>query len=234
MIPNLTGGLSSIMNLVPLPGQLTILPLKDTDPIPIPAGPPYVVMFNPESIQENQAFYYTEEQEPGSGGGVQRFSKVFPRSFTMEFLIDGTGASGDKREVEAEIALFKKTVELKGEFHRPPFLLLVYGSFFTKCVLLSMSIKYTMFRQNGTPLRAVIKATFKGHTKRLLDLLISNFLSPDLTKRRIVQSGDNLPLMCYGLYDSPRFYLEVARANGLTNFRRLRPGRELIFPPIEK
>lgn len=234
MFPNSTGGLSSLLSIVPLPGKMTIIPLKDTAPIPLPAGPPYVVMFNPETISENQAYYYTEEQEPGTGGAVQRFKEVLPQRYSFEFLIDGTGASGDKREVTEEVELFKAAVELKGEFHRPPFLALIYGSFITICVLTSMDVTYTMFRKNGTPLRAKIRATFSGHTKKILNLLVSNFLSPDLTRRITIKEGDTLPQLCNAVYESPRFYIEVAKANRLTSFRTLNVGQEFIFPPVEK
>lgn len=234
MFPNLTGGLSSLLSIVPLPGKMTIIPLKDTDPIPIPAGPPYVVMFNPETISETQQYDYYDDQASGLEGAVQRFGKGRPQYFSFEFLIDGTGASGDKREVIAEIELFKKTVQLDGELHRPPFLALIYGSIMTICVLNHMEVTYTMFRKNGTPLRAKINASFSGHTKNLLNLLVSNFLSPDLTKRTTIKEGDTLPQLCNAIYESPRFYIEAAKANGMTNFRKLSAGQELIFPPIEK
>jgi nucleoid-associated protein YgaU len=40
--------------------------------------------------------------------------------------------------------------------------------------------------------------------------------------------------MAHRIYGDPAPYLEVARSNGLINFRRLRDGQELVFPPIEK
>ncbi len=40
--------------------------------------------------------------------------------------------------------------------------------------------------------------------------------------------------MCYRIYGDPKYYLEVAKVNGLGNFRFLKPGTDLIFPPIEK
>ena len=58
--------------------------------------------------------------------------------------------------------------------------------------------------------------------------------SPDLTHERVVKEGDNLPLMTYRIYGDPKYYLEVARVNGLTNFRKLTPGQKIVFPPIEK
>lgn len=234
MIPNLTGSLSSVINMVPFPGTMTIIPLERTAPIPIPAGLPYVVMFNPERIQESMHVVIDEEEATGSQQARQRFVLVKAPRFSFDFLIDGTGASGDKREVELEIGLFKETVSFNGKLHRAPILLLIWGTYIATAVLTSMQIEYKMFRPNGTPLRALIRCQFAGHAERILELLISNLLSSDLTHQRTVREGDTLPNMCNQIYESPRFYLEVARTNGLTNFRRLKSGSELFFPPVEK
>lgn len=235
MFPNLTGSLSSIISMVPLPEKMTIIPLKASSPIPLPSGLPYVVQFNPETYDERVETVFNQEQPIGADGRHNHFNRTQPRTFTFEFLIDGTGATGDdKREVIAEIALFKKTVEFKGADHKPSFLLLVWGTYVVVAVLADLTIKYTMFRKNGTPLRAILTATFIEHKERVLQILTQGLLSPDLTSRRIVKEGDKLPLMCFGVYDTPRHYLEVARANGLTNFRNLRVGTELDFPPIDK
>jgi len=234
MIPNLTGALSSVVNVVPTPDKMTIIPLRDTVPVPTPAGLPYVTMFNPETMSEGNAPRYNDERSLGSEGGKQRFVDIPPGSFNFEFLIDGTGASGDKREVFAEVALFKETVKLRSETHSPSFLMFVYGTFIKTGVLTNMSVQYTMFRSNGTPLRAKISITCREHTPKLLGLLKANFLSPDLTREHQVKVGNSLPLLCNAYYDSPRFYLEVARVNQLTSFRKLRAGQTLLFPPVEK
>lgn len=234
MFPNLTGNLSSIISMVPGLDKMTIIPLSDSSPIPLPAGMPYVVQFNPENFDETMSIMFDQEQPIGAIGQQHRFNRIRPRSFTFEFLIDGTGASGDKREVIAEIALFKKTVEFKGEQHRPNFLLMVWGTHVVTAVLRDLRIQYTMFRKNGTPLRAVLKATFLEHKDRILQVLEQGLLSPDLSSRHLVKEGDKLPLMSYEVYGSPRHYMEVARANGLTNFRNLKSGTEMDFPPLEK
>ena len=55
-----------------------------------------------------------------------------------------------------------------------------------------------------------------------------------LAKGRIVRSGDTLPLLTKQVYGSADRYLEVARVNGLDDFRRLTPGQELRFPPLAR
>jgi hypothetical protein len=39
--------------------------------------------------------------------------------------------------------------------------------------------------------------------------------------------------MCQQIYGDPRYYLQVARFNGLKNYRRLAVGQELLFPPLK-
>jgi nucleoid-associated protein YgaU len=49
-----------------------------------------------------------------------------------------------------------------------------------------------------------------------------------------VREGDNLPLLTYRIYGNAELYLEVARVNKLINFRRLRVGSRVAFPPVDK
>jgi len=234
MIPDVSGPIAGIVNMLPLPGRMAIIPLKQVSPIAVPLGAPYIVQFNPESFSVRSAIHHFPEQPFGSNAKEQQQNVERPRQFTFEFLIDGTGASGEKKEVEKEIKLFQSTVEYKGELHRNSFLLLVWGTFIVTTVLQSLTIKYTMFRSNGTPLRAVLNTTFVEHTVKELEFLKKALQSPDLSTRRMIDSGDNLPLMCHKVYDDSRYYLEVARANGITNFRNIPTGLTLDFPPLQK
>jgi len=234
MIPNISGALSGIINQLPLPGRMTIIPLKKISPIPIPVGPPYVAQFNPETYSTKYEADYHKAQGDGDTAKELKFSGIKPRTFNFEFLIDGTGASGEKREVEAEVQLFKRAIEFRGDEHRPAFLLLIWGNFIVAAVLETLDIKYTLFRANGTPLRAILSTSFKEHTPKELEILRKVLLSPDLTTRRMVDTGEKLPLMTHRVYDNGRHYLEVARANQLTNFRNVEPGVFLDFPPLKK
>jgi len=56
--------------------------------------------------------------------------------------------------------------------------------------------------------------------------------SPDLTHVVEVKEGDTLPLLCYRVYKDCSYYPQVAKANNLTDFRHLKPGTKLSFPPL--
>jgi hypothetical protein len=232
MFNELANGLASMVSKVPLPGKLTLIPLATTNPIKL-GGVPYVCMFNPESYAENFTVAYDGCSEPGSGGDKQQFVRTKSPSFSFEILIDGTGGSGAKREVEVDTLLLKEFTRIRSDTHAPPFVLAVWGTFYSICVMTSLTITYTMFRANGTPLRAKATFTLSGHVDKLLDLLRRNLQSPDLTHFYRTVAGDTLTSVSQQIYDDPRFYPQIADVNGLTSLRGLSSNRELRLPPIK-
>jgi Contractile injection system tube protein len=134
-----------------------------------------------------------------------------------------------------DIETFKKVVyDYKGEIHQPPFLIIQWGELLFKCVLREMSINFKLFRPDGTPLRASVKAKFTSTVENELRVRQQSNASPDITHVRIVKAGDTLPMLAYQIYEDSSYYIQVARANNLLNFRNLVPGTKIFFPPIEK
>jgi Contractile injection system tube protein len=216
----------------------------------------YVVQVNPSSYNLNQMLEYTYQQGQGFSGAEARYSRSEPTTLQFEFLFDGTGvipapsefgdiplvggiasALSDSEEynVKDEIQKFNNVVyKLDGEIHRPRQLLLIWGTLIFPCVLTSVSYSFKLFRPDGTPLRAVASCSFRESVSDAEREQIDNLSSPDLTHLRDVREGDTLPLLSYRIYGKSELYLEVARANKLVNFRRLRAGSRLAFPPIDK
>lgn len=234
MFINVSGILDSLINLVPGTDMLTIMPFLEVNAIPIPAGTPFVVQFNPESYDLSEQSFYDSSQAFGSTSSTNRFNYIAPKEFSFEFTLDGTGASGIPLDVSDSIAQFKRTVGFNGNIHRPNLLFVVWGTFKAMCVVTRYNIKHSLFSRDGTPLRASITVNFRETTPKVVELLQSNLQSPDLSERRLVKDQEKLPLVCFQVYGNSRHYLEVARANGLTNFRKLKPGIVLDFPPVEK
>jgi hypothetical protein len=230
------GGLGSLMNLVPTPGKLTIIPVSDYTPVPIPTAPfvPYVAMFNPENWQTQETTIYDDSQPAGSVGAEQRYSYTRARTLSFDLIVDGTGASGETREVLADILYLQNVTGFSGTEHQSNKLFVIWGTQMFQGKLQSMSIKYTLFRPNGTPLRATISLSFVGDTPRLAGFLKLDLQSADRTHPRRVKKSDRLDLLCQYIYRDPRFYIEVARVNGLTTFRKLPVGTNLNYPPVEK
>lgn len=227
--------LGSLMNLVPVPGKLIMIPVKDfSGTIPTPAGPPYIAMFNPENWQTEMKVRYKTKAKEGQKGEQQDFDRQEAPTLTFDLLIDGTGASGQTREVLADILLLQKVILFDGSEHQPNQIFIIWGTQIFKGKTVSMNVRYTLFRPNGTPLRAVVTLGFNEH--KPLDQLAAEEKreSADLTHRRLVQSNDRLDLICHYIYRNSRHYIDVAQVNQLTSFRKLPVGAELVYPPIEK
>lgn len=197
------------------------------------------VLVNPESYSQKITVKFSEKQAPGTTAKLPKFSKIEPQKLDFELLFDSTGVINGVKDqtngVESELAKFKKLVlEYKGDKHRPRFLSIYWGTLKFDCCLETLDITYKLFRADGLPLRALAKVGFIGimdDTKRVSK---ENSQSPDLTHVRTVKEGDTLPLMSFQVYGDSKYYIEVANANGLNDFRNLKTGQKIKFPPIEK
>ena len=198
---------------------------------------------------------YKTELEPGQALGTAKADLKYTASpstdLQLEFLFDGTGVteaySGnklinkikgkafEKTSVKDQVdAFYKATGQVAGPIHKPYNVILNWGDFEFKGVLAEFTVEYKLFNNEGKPLRAIGKAKFSESISPKLEAAEKKNESPDVTHKRTVQDGDTLPLMTERIYGDSKYYLEVAKVNGLINFRQLKPGSELYFPPIEK
>ncbi len=209
--------------------------LRESDKV----GEPFVVQLNPEKYDRQFEIKYSEKQVPGTAGKTLKFKKVEPQTMEFEFLFDHTGAVGGETPgdlgVDEDINKLKEVALLyDGNIHRTRYLKLSWGNLLFKCCLERLQISYKLFKADGTPLRATVKASFKEFAENELLVKKQNDNSPDLTHRREVKDGETLPLMAHEIYGDSKYYVEVARVNGITNFRKLEVGQKIYFPPIEK
>ncbi|CAN5447650.1 hypothetical protein BH23BAC3_BH23BAC3_07760 [soil metagenome] len=201
--------------------------------------PPFKAHVNPESYTQSVRIQYSGTQAPGTSAAANNYNYTEPRILSFEFLLDRTGALGNLATgpigVTPDIIHFKKlTLDYEGDIHRPRFLKLIWGTLLFNCQLKSLDVEHKMFSPQGLPLRAILKTSFVEFIENSRRSSLENRSSPDLTHVRTIKEGDTLPLLTYSIYGDSKYYLEVARVNGLTNFRQLEPGSELVFPPIEK
>lgn len=185
----------------------------------------------------------------GQTGTQGVFLSSTPMELSLKFYLDGTKASGPLKSAEkAEVSVAQKITEFyeacgyNPDRHRPRFVQIFWGDLsllrfnpeiFSGC-LKTVSIQYKLFNQKGAPLRAIINATFVEAIPPAKRDSAGKASSPDLTHVRVVKEGDTLPAMAQAIYGDFTYYLEVAKANGLSDFRNLKPGSRLFFPPFDK
>lgn len=190
---------------------------------------------NPNEITLAYEMEYDSAQGSGTTNSRMNFKKMKPGDMTLTFFLDGTGANGKVVDVQQKIEKFQRVTGYNGDIHRPNYLKVVWGTLQVKrCILKSASISYKMFKPDGIPLRAVITAVFTDNSDDQSRVAMAQDHSPDLTHIVTVTAGQKLPAMCYKIYGDQNYYLDVALANGIDNYRNLIPGSKIFFPPLEK
>ncbi|MBL7813100.1 MAG: hypothetical protein JNL57_12835 [Bacteroidetes bacterium] len=208
---------------------------------------PFVVLYNPQSYSEEYKNSYEDHTPSGASDKVLKFKQAEGQSITFELLWDATATSFSGPEGE-EIARVKKDKRVdtsikeflnrfyyvKGEAHEPSFLKVHWGDKTFQGVLETAQVTYSLFNLQGYPIRAKMNVKFTSHESLQAQAAAVRRNSPDLTHVRTVESHKSLGLMCHDIYQNDKLYLEVAAANQLNHFRKLKQGTSLIFPPIEK
>ncbi|AFY70350.1 hypothetical protein Pse7367_2082 [Thalassoporum mexicanum PCC 7367] len=203
---------------------------------------------NPEQFSQSFRVAYDQQQAAGSQGTDPEYKATKPEELVLNFTFDGTGVLPVKikpktfhKDVNSQVEELLKVVYLmNSETHKPNFLRLLWGnaSFGDQnsfdCLLKDLTIDYTMFATDGKPLRAKLKGTFISYVETKRRIREEGKRSPDVTHVRTVKARDSLPLMTQRIYGDQSYYLQVAKVNGLVNFRRLKPTTDLQFPPIDK
>lgn len=200
-------------------------------------------VFTTSMTPERYTYHYkietNKDQASGTTTTADKFDKILPEELELDILFDRTGVLREfpitKDGVINDLNTFKDTViKFDGKSHHMHYVKITWGSLLFQGRLTEMNIEFKLFRQDGTPIRANAKVKFSGTVEDKLRVAREDRQSPDLTHLRVVKEGDTLPLMTYNIYGDSKYYLHVAKVNGLANFRKLTPGQQIWFPPIEK
>lgn len=200
-------------------------------------GEPFTVMMNPENYTQEIRMEFENGQGQGTSGSQPRFKLKPPEELSFEVLFDNTGLidRNPREDIAQDVENFKQfLMGYDGNIHQPKFFEFLWGKSLMKGICVLLNISYKLFNPNGTPIRAICKVSIRELKEEERRVVEERNSSPDLTHYRTVKKGDTLPLLCYHIYGHSKYYWQVAKVNGLSNFRELRPGDEIFFPPIEK
>lgn len=198
------------------------------------------VQINPASYTHEHTIDYNKFQPIGSPGTSIWYKGTPPEKVSFDIYFDATGAVStgslftSQTPVSDQIDTFKSVCfTYNGSIHEPNYLIISWGTLVFKCKLTSLSISYTLFQSDGTPLRAKLAVSFEEAIAAEDIASEADNQSPDLTHFVEVKEGDTLPLICYKIYGDSSYYTEVAEYNNLLSFRDLAPGTKLYLPPLK-
>ncbi|MDI9339686.1 MAG: hypothetical protein QM534_03865 [Sediminibacterium sp.] len=215
--------------------KLTIYPFKDPG-FSQKAGDPFVVNVNPEKYTHSHTINYNDKQAIGSAGASTKFEKTSPETISFELVFDATGAiPGSSTDASKDVEKLKTVAyNFNGDIHSPNYLKLSWGTLVFNCRLTSLEVNYTLFKPDGTPLRARVNVSFQAYIDAKTLALKEDKKSPDLTHSVLFKAGDTLPNLCYQIYGDVNYYKAVAEANNIIHYRNIAPGTRLYFPPLQK
>lgn len=207
------------------------------------------VHFNPNQYQLSDGANYSEKNIPGLDGPIIQYVSGTTTTLTMELVFDtyeelykNTSLSGTVASISSLLSqpedvskITRKIValtEIDGSQHRPPMCQFIWGSLKFKGVVTKVDSTYTMFTEEGMPVRARLNVTFQS----VLDITQSKkeapFESPDRTKFRVMKEGMQLWHVAYQEYGDPELWRVIAQENGIRNPKDIYAGQMIRLPAL--
>jgi len=176
----------------------------------------YIVMFNPASYKLDYKVNYDTNQADGSEATTPVVKNVEPQQYSFDFLVDGTGAAGFKRNVLLDVESFKKTVGFDKSMKSVRYLILMWGTMMLKCSIENISVNYTLFNAAGIPMRAMISATFKERNDDPDDFTkgLDDFFEGDPVK-----DGLSVANIAFQVFNGVSQTVAIAETNDLNSIR---------------
>ena len=101
-----------------------------------------------------------------------------------------------------------------------------------KAAITSLSVRYTLFREDGTPVRATATVTFQEIDDNPQGQNPTSISREPGRKRREVRPHDTLALIAYEEYGDATRWRVIAEENQIEDPLNLAPGTVLSIPPM--
>ncbi len=188
------------------------------------------VIFNPAEYSLEKGNQFSSAALPGLSNPILSFVNGDADTLTMELFFD-TYTNKGGADVRIDTNRIARLLEIDPELHAPPPVRFVWGPLSFKAIIERLTQRFTMFKEDGVPVRATLNVTFKEYKTIEEQLSEKPNQSSDWTKRRVIAQGDRLDLIAAVEYGDPADWRRIAAANDLPNPRLLQPGREIRLTP---
>lgn len=197
--------------------------------------------FNPKEYSTSKsATWNRPTNKSAKSSSKPEFGGVQPQSVTMELFFD------DWENPDANLIKDIQTLmnwlkpsdnSLDKKKPQPQILKFHWGSNESlsefQGFLKSVGVKYTMFKSDGTPVRATANVTLEEVPT---DAEGTNPTSGSIAGRRtyVVRAGDSLPSIAYAEYGNPNLWRAVAAFNEIDDPLRMATGTRLLLPSADE
>jgi nucleoid-associated protein YgaU len=210
--------------------KLTITPQK---------GESVEAMYNPSEISIETRNQFQRTAMPGLPTPVTQFVSGDTQKISLNLFFDTYEQREDVRDHTSKVL---QLLKIDPSLHAPPVCKFIWGgkplSGFNdklefKGVFDSISQKFTMFHEDGYPVRATLTCSISEYQTIEEQLKSLGLESADRTKRKVFKEGDSLWHLAFTEYGDPAHWRVIAEKNKIDDPRMIAPGTELIIPPME-
>jgi Contractile injection system tube protein/LysM domain len=190
----------------------------------------FKVLFNPNQVEISKTGWKMEKYGPVASQELAQLS--------LDLFFDTTLIKFPPENVQNYTRkIFSLTQPRIGKNpKRPPRCQLIWGTISGKDSLLlpdgfleSVTKRLTHFLEDGTPVRATLRCTFKEWKEPKKKAKIANPIDDPV---RIVKRGETLSSIATEEYGDPSLWRIIAEENRLINPLQLNPGMVLTIPPL--
>lgn len=199
-------------------------------------------MFNPTKYSFAKTVGWgTKDGQSGRGLNIPplEFTGGEAATVTLNLFFDTTATGEDVRNVYTnklwDLALINPDkIDPKKKTGRPPYCMFEWGkSWSFEAVVTSITQTFTMFLEDGTPVRATVDLALK-QSRDSGRFPAQNPTSGGIAghKTHIVEQRETLDLIAAREYGQSRYWRHIAESNAISDPMRVRPGTVLTLPPL--
>ena len=192
-------------------------------------------MFNPTGYSLSKSNSWEPVKVVGMNVPRREFTSGGPTALSLELFFDTYEAGTDVRDYTNKVfnlaKISSKTVDKETGRGRPPKCMFSWGKTFNfPAVVTSVSVNFTLFLSDGTPVRAKVSVSLEEAEDEEQQSPQNPTTQGTLGhKVYTVEPGDTIDRIAYSEYGNPSLWRSIADANDLDNPMDLRPGQILAI-----
>ncbi len=192
-------------------------------------------MFNPFEYSVSKSNSFNDQPKNNADVPHVEFTKAGPQTLKLNLTFDSYEADDDVSLVTNKLwKLMESKTRREGKKTKkipPPEVAFEWGVFRFVAYIASMTQKFTLFKADGTPVRAQVDVSFTQYIDRE-DYPNQNPTSGGGPIDRIhrVIAGDRLDTIAYEVYGDAAKWRLIAEYNHVGNPLAIRPGMQIVIP----
>ena len=190
-------------------------------------------LYNPEEYTINKDNNFAVQGIPGLSAPLVQFVNGNLRTLEMELFFDTWDSPTlPKKDVRDHTKLVVGLMDIDSQLHAPPILQVSWSTLQLRCVLARVSQKFTMFADDGRPVRAKLSCTFNEVIDPEQEIKRVNLQTADYTKVHTVVRGESLSTIAGMFYEDQKRWRSIAIANEIDDPRSIVAGQSLVIPSL--